>query len=228
MISRYNTGAWAAADANNCRRRRNSKSDKSCFSHCQRNQVRRIHNLLDRIPRHLQHRRCPRHRDRLQLQGKQESKVPIPHSKFSFSNTLQRRVDHAISYDVKQNQFLLCMCTIWRNGWRQSNQLGNWRKLGGRKGIFFSFPNRSRIVGIDSCHSLPVSEFANSEAGVIREQEEREIYEKTWKGWIIKTLPKAQRARGLSSSCQSHIASSNANLDRISSSVSWHSWLSIN
>ena len=34
------------------------------------------------------------------------------------------------------------------------------------------------------------------------------------------TLPKAQRTRGLSSSCQSHIASSNANLDRISSSES--------
>ena len=41
----------------------------------------------------------------------------------------------------------------------------------------------------------------------------------------LKTLPKAQRTRGLSSSCQSHIASSNANLDRISSS---ESWLSIN
>ena len=35
-----------------------------------------------------------------------------------------------------------------------------------------------------------------------------------------KTLPKAQRTRGLSSSCQSHIASSNTNLDRISSSES--------
>ena len=42
---------------------------------------------------------------------------------------------------------------------------------------------------------------------------------------IQKTLPKAQRTRGLSSSCQSHIASSNTNLDRISSS---ESWLSIN
>ena len=37
---------------------------------------------------------------------------------------------------------------------------------------------------------------------------------------LIKTLPKAQRTRGLSSSCQSHIASSNANLNRISSSES--------
>ena len=37
---------------------------------------------------------------------------------------------------------------------------------------------------------------------------------------IFQTLPKAQRTRGLSSSCQSHIASSNANLDRISSSES--------
>ena len=36
----------------------------------------------------------------------------------------------------------------------------------------------------------------------------------------FKTLPKAQRTRGLSSSCQSHIASSNTNLDRISSSES--------
>ena len=43
--------------------------------------------------------------------------------------------------------------------------------------------------------------------------------------WTAKTLPKAQRTRGLSSSCQSHIASSNTNLDRISSS---ESWLSIN
>ena len=34
------------------------------------------------------------------------------------------------------------------------------------------------------------------------------------------TLPKAQRTRGLSSSCQSHIASSNTNLDQISSSES--------
>ena len=34
------------------------------------------------------------------------------------------------------------------------------------------------------------------------------------------TLPKAQRTRGLSSSCQSHIASSNTNLDRILSSES--------
>ena len=33
-----------------------------------------------------------------------------------------------------------------------------------------------------------------------------------------KTLPKAQRTLGLSSSCQSHIASSSTNLDRISSS----------
>ena len=51
------------------------------------------------------------------------------------------------------------------------------------------------------------------------------------KSWIVeqislkKTLPKAQRTRGLSSSCQSHIASSSTNLDRISSS---ESWLSIN
>ena len=37
---------------------------------------------------------------------------------------------------------------------------------------------------------------------------------------IKETLPKAQRTRGLSSSCQSHIASSNTNLDRISSSES--------
>jgi len=44
-------------------------------------------------------------------------------------------------------------------------------------------------------------------------------------GIVKKTLPKAQRTRGLSSSCQSHIASSNTNLDRISSS---ESWLSIN
>ena len=43
--------------------------------------------------------------------------------------------------------------------------------------------------------------------------------------YISKTLPKAQRTQGLSSSCQSHIASSNTNLDRISSS---ESWLSIN
>ena len=41
----------------------------------------------------------------------------------------------------------------------------------------------------------------------------------------LETLPKAQRTRGLSSSCQSHIASSNTNLDRISFS---ESWLSIN
>ena len=41
----------------------------------------------------------------------------------------------------------------------------------------------------------------------------------------LKTLPKAQRTRGLSSSWQSHIASSNTNLDRIWSS---ESWLSIN
>ena len=39
-------------------------------------------------------------------------------------------------------------------------------------------------------------------------------------GAEYETLPKAQRTRGLSSSCQSHIASSNANLDRISSSES--------
>ena len=37
---------------------------------------------------------------------------------------------------------------------------------------------------------------------------------------LYKALPKAQRARGLSSSCQSHIASSNTNLDQISSSES--------
>ena len=42
---------------------------------------------------------------------------------------------------------------------------------------------------------------------------------------IKETLPKAQRTRGLSSSCQSHIASSNTNFDRILSS---ESWLSIN
>ena len=41
----------------------------------------------------------------------------------------------------------------------------------------------------------------------------------------FKTLPKAQRTRGLSSSCQSYIASSNTDLDQISSS---ESWLSIN
>ena len=39
-------------------------------------------------------------------------------------------------------------------------------------------------------------------------------------GFKFETLPKAQRTRGLSSSCQSHITSSNANLDRISSSES--------
>ena len=44
-------------------------------------------------------------------------------------------------------------------------------------------------------------------------------------GIVKKTLPKAQRTRGLSSSCQSHIASSNTNLDWIWSS---ESWLSIN
>jgi len=38
--------------------------------------------------------------------------------------------------------------------------------------------------------------------------------------FVQQTLPKAQRTRGLSSSCQSHIASSNTNLDRISSSES--------
>ena len=37
---------------------------------------------------------------------------------------------------------------------------------------------------------------------------------------IKQTLPKAQRTRGLSSSCQSHIASSNTYLDQISSSES--------
>ena len=37
---------------------------------------------------------------------------------------------------------------------------------------------------------------------------------------LRKTLPKAQRTQGLSSSCQSHIASSDPNLDRISSSES--------
>ena len=47
-----------------------------------------------------------------------------------------------------------------------------------------------------------------------------------WPGWRwTETLPKAQRTLGLSSSCQSHIASSNTDLDRISSS---ESWLSIN
>ena len=44
---------------------------------------------------------------------------------------------------------------------------GKLEEIRREKGNFFSFPNRSRIVGIDSCHSLPVSEFANSEAGVI-------------------------------------------------------------
>ena len=48
--------------------------------------------------------------------GSRNPKYPYPIVSFLFSNTLQRRADHAISYDVKQNQFLLCMCTIWRNG----------------------------------------------------------------------------------------------------------------
>jgi len=49
---------------------------------------------------------------------------------------------------------------------------------------------------------------------------------KKWTSWNVQdSLPKAQRTWGLSSSCQSHIASSNANLDQISSS---ESWLSIN
>ena len=47
-----------------------------------------------------------------------------------------------------------------------------------------------------------------------------EIEIKQLRRLTVKTLPKAQRTRGLSSSCESHIASSNANLDRISSSES--------
>merc|ERR1712240_644806 len=45
------------------------------------------------------------------------------------------------------------------------------------------------------------------------------VRHKRSKHLVEEALPKAQRTRGLSSSCQSHIASSNANLDRISSSL---------
>ena len=88
---------------------------------------------------------------------------------------------------------------------------------------------------LTSCHvSMTRSSSQETKCSRCKKNSNKGIYPSNWASnqepfpsrlMSKQTLPKAQRTRGLSSSCQSQIASSNTNLDRISSS---ESWLSIN